>query len=194
MGNKAEKFKLIFCLKTLISRIISKTFTCAIMNVRVRLKNLPQWSLLSNTMPAHWWQTAIPRDLFYYLPSTFMMDYKNLSWMWGWNRKICHEDHHLASWGLQWSWGTDFFYSTLIQIMDSFSWKPMTVYFKINFENHLIMLRCIITWWCHFDRTTLTEHSRHLTICLIDLLLYVPVKKISVKCRDGSYWVEPVLS
>ena len=40
-------------------------------------------------------------------------DYKNLSWVWGWDRKICPEDHCLASRGLpsddkQWWWETNF--------------------------------------------------------------------------------------
>ena len=39
--------------------------------------------------------------------------YKNLSWVWRWDRKICAEDHQLASQGLpsdykRWSRGTDF--------------------------------------------------------------------------------------
>ena len=44
---------------------------------------------------------------------TIWLEYKNLSWEWGWNRKTCHKDHLLASGGLPsddkwWSWGIYF--------------------------------------------------------------------------------------
>ena len=47
------------------------------------------------------------------ITNSLYWDYKNLSWVWGWDRKICPEDHRLASRGLpsddkRWSWGTDF--------------------------------------------------------------------------------------
>ena len=49
-------------------------------------------------------------DLIY---SHNLRDYKKLSWVWGWDRKICSKDHHLASQGLSsadkmWSRGLDY--------------------------------------------------------------------------------------
>ena len=71
------------------------------------------------------------------------VEYKNLSWVWGWGRKICPEDRRLASRGLP----------TLTRIMDSFSCSPLFlfiyvfIYFKISFQKSLNTLRCNFTWW-----------------------------------------------
>ena len=67
------------------------------------------------------------------------MEYKNLSWVWGWNRKNGHKDHHLASRGSprddkRRSQGTDFSIPYLHKWWSHLSCTPLNsvFLFKIN--------------------------------------------------------------
>ena len=64
-------------------------------------------------------------------------DYKNPSWVWGWDRKIRPEDHRLASRRLprddnRWARGMDFSIPILTRIVDSFSCSPLHTTFILE--------------------------------------------------------------
>ena len=76
-------------------------------------------------------------NFFVYGQKCKVWKYKNPSWVWGWDRKICPKDHWLESWGLRsddkwWSLGDGFFYVILTRIIDSFSCSPLCTAFYIG--------------------------------------------------------------
>ena len=80
------------------------------------------------------------------------IEYKNTSWVWGWDRKIHPKDHWLASWVLPgddklWSRGMFFYYPILSPVMDYVSCSPLDTSFYIekrekDFQKILNTLRC----------------------------------------------------
>ena len=94
-----------------------------------------------------------------------VLEYKNLSWVWGWDRKICPEDHRMASRGLPsdgnwWSRGTDFSIPTSHELWILFlahhlipylSWKNL----KKAVQKVLNTLRCdMVTSFKHYNDVT----------------------------------------
>ena len=87
--------------------------------------------------------------------------YKNLSWVWGWDRKICSEDHRLASWCLRsdynwWSRGMDFFYPILTRIVELFLAHHLIPHLyreKLKKNSRKSCIRWDATWWHHYNIT-----------------------------------------
>ena len=99
------------------------------------------------------------------------------------DRKLCHEEHRLASRALpsddkRWSWGMDF------SIPSSHNWLTIhghhwiPIFFeKINSKKCLNALRCDITRWRHFDitMTSLDDNVRELQYNQYVAFTWLPV-------------------
>ena len=87
-----------------------------------------------------------------------LIEYKNLWWVWGLDRKICPEDRHLASRGLpsydkRWFRGTDFSILPSHEYWILFLARHNFFYLKISFQKSLNTLRYNFTLCRHFNRT-----------------------------------------
>ena len=88
-------------------------------------------------------------------------DYKNLSWVWEWDRKICPENHRLALWGLpsddnQWSLGTDFSIPSAHKLWIFFlahHFIPHLYWKNLKKTSRKSWISWDATWWRHFNIT-----------------------------------------
>ena len=111
--------------------------------------------------------------------STQGPEYKNLSWVWWWDRKICPNDHRLASWGLAEWWQKviereGFFYPTLTLMKDSYilvlgsSFETQ----EKDFQKILYTLEAT-SWWHNFNVTMTSridvqpEYGRCAAVCFL---------------------------
>ena len=111
-----------------------------------------------------------------------IIEYKNLSWVWGWNSKICSEDYRFASracWVMtNGNLEGQIFPSTSHKNNGSLSCSPLNSYFKISFQKFLNTLRCNITWWRHFEITVISldyywrSSITQLRACLIKIVTF----------------------
>ena len=87
--------------------------------------------------------------------------YKNISSVWGWDRKKTHsKGHSLASPGLAsddkwWFQVADIYYPIITRVMDSFSCSPINTKFYVSkgSQKFLNTLISNMPWWRHFNVT-----------------------------------------
>ena len=85
--------------------------------------------------------------------------YKNSSWVWGWDRKICPKDHRLASRGLPnddkwWSGGTDFSNTSSHEFWILFlahHWTPHFILEKHENTSRRSLIHWDVTWTSRID-------------------------------------------